>query len=687
MAGSAAYDRQKERSRQAQAQLVRVGQEIGPLPKVKNPRRRSRCKGDLERFMRTYMEETFALPFSADHRKGIAKAERSVKEGGRFAWAMPRGSGKSSICEATCVWGLLYGWRSFVALIGSDRGLAIQSLESIKTELEGNELLQEDFPEACYPIARLERVANRCKGQRLGGKPTYIGWHADRVVLPTVKGSKASGSVIRVAGLEGGIRGMKHKRIDGSSIRPDLVVIDDPQTDDSARSATQCEYRERILNGAVKGLAGPGKKISGIMPCTVIVPGDLADRYLSPAAYPDWQGERTKMLYGEPERQDLWDRYASLRQERRFAEAAALYAAERAEMDRGLTPAWPERFEPGEISAVQSAMNIKIEDPRTFAAEYQNDPLPLTQVDARVLTPEQVAAKINRFPRGVAPGSAARLTAAIDVQQDLLFWSVCGWADDFTGAVLDYGAWPRQALAYFNSRDARPTLAQATGIASLEGSIFAGLTSLAGELLGREWPMDGGGGLRVERLLVDANWGQSTDVVYRWCRQTPYAAVVTPSHGKGIGASGAPMEDWQRHPGERRGPGWVMRLPKPGRVRAVIFDSNQWKSFLHARLAQPEGERGGLSLFGERPGDHRLFAAHLTAETPVRTSGNNRELDEWKLRPEKPDNHWFDCSVLCAVAASVQGCQLAGAGDGRPAQRKRVSWREQQQQAMARRGR
>ena len=28
------------------------------------------------------------------------------------------------------------------------------------------------------------------------------------------------------------------------------------------------------------GLAGPGKKISGIMPCTVIRPGDMADRIL-----------------------------------------------------------------------------------------------------------------------------------------------------------------------------------------------------------------------------------------------------------------------------------------------------------------------------------------------------------------------------------------------------------------------
>ena len=67
---------------------------------------------------------------------------------------------------------------------------------------------------------------------------------------------------------------------DGRSVRPSLVVLDDPQTDESARSLSQCAARESILAGAVLGLAGPGTKISGIMPCTVIRPGDVPiERY------------------------------------------------------------------------------------------------------------------------------------------------------------------------------------------------------------------------------------------------------------------------------------------------------------------------------------------------------------------------------------------------------------------------
>jgi hypothetical protein len=689
MTDKAGYERHKGAAAKRQAEQSLEGRDIGSCPPAKNPKRKAAARRDFRTFCLRYFPWLFSMPFCPDHLKVIAKIETSVLKGGLFAVAMPRGAGKTTLCESACLWALLYGHRSFVVLIGADEGAAARMLESIKVELETNELLAGDFGEVCYPIARLERIANRCKGQLSNKRPTHIIWTADTVALPTIRRSAASGGVVMIGGLTASIRGLKFKRADGRAARPDLVIIDDPQTDDSARSASQCAYRERIVAGAILGMAGPGKKIAGIMPCTVVVQNDMADRLLDKAKHPEWRGERTKLIYSLPANERLWEEYAelrreSLRQELGGAAATEFYRANREEMDRGASPAWPERFEPDELSAVQHAMNIKIDRPEIWDAEYQNDPPPLVAVDARVLTADQIAAKVNRHAKGVVPGGLTRLTAGVDLQQDLLYWCVCGWADDFTGSVVAYGTFPEQGLAYFSAKDARPTLAHAVGIASLEGSLFAGLTRLADQVLGREWPLDGGGGLRVERALVDANWGQSTDAVYRWCRQSPHAALVTPSHGKGIGASGAPMEDWQRRPGERRGHNWVQPPPKPGRVRHVLFDANQWKSFVHARLAQPAGERGSLSLFGERSAEHRLFAAHLTAETPVRTSGNNRELDEWRLRPERPDNHWFDCVVLAAVAASMLGCQLASLGPAK-AERKKVSYAELQRQAKERR--
>ena len=53
-------------------------------------------------------------------------------------------------------------------------------------------------------------------------------------------------------------------------------------------------------------------------------------------------------------------------------------------------------------------------------------------------------------------------------------------------------------------------------------------------------------------------------------------------------------------------------------------------------------------------------------------------VDEWKLRPERGDNHWFDCLVGCAVAASMQGTTLPGTDGVAPVKRKRVSFAELQ---------
>jgi hypothetical protein len=107
-------------------------------------------------------------------------------------------------------------------------------------------------------------------------------------------------------------------------------------------------------------------------------------------------------------------------------------------------------------------------------------------------------------------------------------------------------------------------------------------------------------------------------------------------------------------------------------VRYVLFDANYWKSFVYSRLAVAMGDKGCLSLFGRNPAGHRLFSKHLTAEYRIKTSGRGRRVDDWKLRPERSDNHWFDCLVGCAVAASMQGVTLVGIGQLAESQRRRM---------------
>ena len=295
------------------------------------------------------------------------------------------------------------------------------------------------------------------------------------------------------------------------------------------------------------------------------------------------------------------------------------------------------------------------------------------------LTADQIANKINRLQRGVVSLGCNHLTMFIDVQANVLFYVVAGWEDDFTGYVLDYGTFPDQKRPYFTLRDSRHTLAAATQSSGLEGAIYAGLDTLTGDLLSRPYHRDGGAVMRIDRCLIDANWGSSTDVVYQFCRQSAHASIVIPSHGRFVGASSQPFTEYKRKPGDRVGHNWRMPNVLGNRaVRHIIYDTNYWKSFIHARLAVPMGERGCLSLFGDNALHHRLFAEHQTAEYRIKTEGRGRTVDEWKLRPERGDNHWFDCLVGCAVAASMQGVSLEGIGGVALAKRKRVSFAELQ---------
>ncbi len=660
------YEAMKEAARARNAVLSAIGRDIGIIPEVVDPQRKARACEDFQFFCETYFPESFCLPWSDDHLKVIAKIETAVLRGGLFAMAMPRGSGKTTLAETACIWAMLTGAREFVCLIGSDAGHARNMLESIKVEFETNEHLLEDYPEAVYPIHALERIHNRAKGQLCSGKPTRIVWTADEIVLPTIEDSTASGAIIRVAGIESRIRGMKYKRADGRALRPSLVVLDDPQTDESARSDQQVRSRMETLNGAILNLAGPGQKISGIMPCTVIRPGDMADQILDRDKHAAWQGERTKLVYALPDNEKLWETYAqirsdSFRNDGDGREATEFYRKHRTAMDAGAIIAWPQRHNKDELSAIQHAMNLRLQDERAFWAEYQNEPLPQDEGDSDQLSADTIAAKTNGHPRGEVSIGASHLTMFIDVQGKMLFYTVVAWEDDFTGYVVDYGAYPDQQRAYFTLREAQKTLARAAPNTGLEGSIYAGLEKLTDDYLSRRWRRDDGAELRIERCLIDANWGQSTDVVYQFCRKSTHANLVMPSHGRYVGASSIPFSEYKRKRGERVGHHW--RIPNvQGRrqVRHVLIDTNYWKSFIHARLSVAMGDPGCMSLFGRKSGEHQLIAEHLTAEYRVRTEARGRVVDEWKLRAGRQDNHWLDCLVGCAVAASIQGAVLPG---------------------------
>ena len=626
--------------------------DIGEIPLIKNPRRRKQAEDSLTFFCINYQPGIFTRRFAHVHNDVIARMESAISEGGLFAYAMPRGTGKTSIAEAATIWALLTGKRRYVALISATEKHAQQSLSNIKMELGTNELIYQDWPEVVHPIWCLEGIAHRAGGQLYLGEQTHIVWKGAQLIFPFIAGSKTSGSVVEVRGItSGAIRGMKANLPAGhGTIRPELVIIDDPQTDESAKSATQTDDREKIILGTILGLRGHEHEISVMMPCTVIHTDDLAERFLDVKKHPEWHGVKTSLMVSMPKATDLWDDYTDIVKVDREA-GHKFYLEHQEAMDEGAEALWPECYQKkNQVSAIEYAMELKANVGEiAFWSEYQNQPL-AQDPGCDIVTVEDICKKTTVFKRRQVPPNCQHVTTFIDVHKALLYYVVCAWEENFNGYVIDYGVWPETKRQHFTMRDVHSTLGNKYPGLGTDGAIYAGLRDLTNLLLKKNW---GAGNLRIERCIIDANW--KTSLVKSFCRESEHATILLPGHGRFIGADRKPLNEYKKVAGDRIGNGW--RIPAAlsrGGSRHVIYDINYWKAFINTALLSPPGERGCLQLF---QGRHDMFAEHLTSEYYVIVTGRGRVVHQWQLYPGREDNHWLDCLVGCAMAACMQGCK------------------------------
>ena len=84
-------------------------QNVAPLPDIVDPVRRQNAVASFRFFCETYFAIALYRNWSEDHLRVIEKIERAVKEGGLFAFAMPRGSGKTTLARLSALWAVVGG--------------------------------------------------------------------------------------------------------------------------------------------------------------------------------------------------------------------------------------------------------------------------------------------------------------------------------------------------------------------------------------------------------------------------------------------------------------------------------------------------------------------------------------------------------------------------------------------------
>jgi hypothetical protein len=644
--------------------------EIAPLPPIVNPQRRIKARKDLKYFFEQYFPQRFKLKWSTYHLKVIAKLQEIILQGGgRFAIAMPRGSGKTTMIETAVLWAIIYGHCRYVIIIGATGDDAKKIIKSIKAAIISSELLLEDFPESIYPFRMLDGQALRARGQLYLGVLTEIEWKPESITFGRVPGSPSSGATIRTTGITGSIRGKSKTMPDGSIQRVDLAVLDDVQTKQSARSPSQTKLREEIINGDVEGLVGPGEEIGLLMPCTIIQEGDLADRYLNHNEYPQWNGMLFKMVERFPDRMDLWEEYKEIRKDDPIA-ASMHYKRNHTEMKKGAVVAWEDNFTSHDLDALEYAMKKWCDNYEGFMSEYQNEPI-RPGAGTVIVEAKTIRSRLNGLERQIVPMETTAVTGFIDVHDDLLYYSIVAWADDFTGYIIDYGTYPKQRRRLFNKSD-KDLITMKKGHESLQTKaiIQNGLVTLLKDLLSVNFQMENDENdvevVQFSKILIDS--GYVPEIVEGAIRLVG-SPIVMPSKGIGIKSTSTPIRQWQRKANRRLGRYWIEDRPQGRAYRTVTIDTNYWKCRLHESFSVGAGSRGGLSFWGRESEVHRMISEHCNGEIAKFVESGENKVYEWQAVPGH-DNHFMDCLVGTMVAASTCGIKMAEEQD---IQRKRIA--------------
>ena len=668
---------ENERDRDARRKRDdRKAAKLVTIPPCGNKRRRKRLEKDDVAWLMWYFapasgcESPFTYEFTLQQREMIKAIRDAILGGDDQALAASRGEGKTTLFERMLLKYTLQGLIKFSVLFAATGSAADDSLESIKVEIENNERLNEDYPEVCVPVRALENTPNRAHYQLVAGnrhdnrKPfrnvsSKFSWCGKEIYFPRVPGSPSSGAIIATRGLDSAVRGLKKK-----GLRPQVAGIDDPDTEETARSEEQAIKLETRIDRAIAGLGSQTRRVARIMLTTLQNRRCASWKFVNSEMKPNWHGKRFRFLVTPPDRMDLWDEYVQLKKqdwEQGTNAAHEFYVANRDSMDAGAEVANPNRYAQGELSALQFYFNeVARIGPEAVATEYDNDPPDEELATDSGITASRIQYRLSGFPRGIVPPHCKTLSRGIDVMQGRLHWVVKAWASDATTYVVDYGVFN------FDVNGIERSVRQAI-VNYLHDS-----TDLYAHPDGEIVP--------IGVTLVDSGW--QTAAVYRACYDAGMGVFPSKGRGKSHGCASPSFSPCsQKTPTRRPGDGWFLAKEDVagGTLRRHVWlahcDTDRWKSFEHARWMTDEGKPGAGYVFGEITAEeskqtrrvpkavkeHFSFAKHLTSEIETEDVVGGKVKRVWKTKTTHVQNHWFDASYLADVAASMQGIRLMGA--------------------------
>lgn len=313
--------------------------------------RRQLAAFDMAYFGRAYLPHYFVRPSPDFHeeldgiwadnvQKGLNSGEHAKQisrmKGTHVAVAAPRGHAKStSFTFKDSLHSALYEYKHYIIIISDSSEQAEGFLEDIKTELEDNYIIIQDF------------------GQLKGDKA----WRSGVLLTSTDIKLEAIGSGKK-------IRGRRHR-----NWRPDLILLDDIENDENVNTA---EQRRKLKSWFDKAVSKAGDTYTDIVYIGTILHYDsLLSNVLKNARY---RTKKYRAIISEAVHLGLWEEwegiYTNLFDEKHEEHAKEFYIKHEAEMLEGAEVLWEEKL------SYYDLMEIRVtEGTASFNSELQNEPI------------------------------------------------------------------------------------------------------------------------------------------------------------------------------------------------------------------------------------------------------------------------------------------------------------------------
>lgn len=305
---------------------------------------------DLGYFGRAYLSHYFVRESPAFHEKldniwtdGVMKSKNPMTDkkqisrdkGCKRAIAAPRGHAKSTnFTFKDSLHSIVYEYKHYPIILSDSSDQAEGFLTDIKTELEENKNIIEDFG-------------------NLKGKV----WKTGVILTSTDIKVEAIGSGKK-------IRGRRHR-----NWRPDLLVLDDIENDENVNTP---EQRKKLENWFYKAVSKAGDTYTDIVYIGTILHYDsLLSKVLK---NPEYHSVKYRGVISFSDNHSLWGAweaiYTDLENDLRQEEARDFFEANKEEMIEGTEVLWEAKL------SYYDLMIIKIsEGESSFNSEIQNDPI------------------------------------------------------------------------------------------------------------------------------------------------------------------------------------------------------------------------------------------------------------------------------------------------------------------------